>query len=128
MTVSEVARAQDREHASATRRLALAQDEATRLAGALASAAGTRLEPRAEARLSAGHAAVAAREQWLHWVDAGESLAPWADGEWAPEGTAGTTGGGRGDLALVRARIWQGEAALSRAVASVWATRTEKGQ
>jgi diguanylate cyclase (GGDEF)-like protein len=26
---------------------------------------------------------VAAREEWLHWIDEGVSLAPWADGEWA---------------------------------------------
>jgi hypothetical protein len=50
-----------------------------------AAVAGTREAPLAQARLSAGRAYVAAREEWLHWIDEGESLAPWADGEWAPK-------------------------------------------
>jgi hypothetical protein len=66
------------EHASAVRRLAGARDAQTRLEA--------RGEPLALERLSAGRADIAALEEWLHWVDEGESLAPWADGVWAPKG------------------------------------------
>jgi hypothetical protein len=35
--------------------------------------------------LSEARAYVASREQWLHWIEEGESLAPWADGVWSPQ-------------------------------------------
>jgi hypothetical protein len=73
------------EHASAVRRLAGAREEQARLDAMYAEVAGTQAEPFAQERLSAGRAYVASREEWLHWVEAGKSLAPWADGEWAPE-------------------------------------------
>src|SRR4051794_26224004 len=75
---------------SAIRRLATARAEATRLGALCDAAGGTRAEGLAQHRLSAGHADVASREQWLHWVEEGESLAPWADGEWARQTVAGT--------------------------------------
>jgi hypothetical protein len=28
--------------------------------------------------------AAAARAEWLHWIDEGQSLAPWQDGVWTP--------------------------------------------
>ena len=71
-------------HASAVRRLASARDEEARLGDLFAPAAGTRTGPVAEYRLSEGRANVASREQWLHWIEKRESLAPWADGEWGP--------------------------------------------
>jgi diguanylate cyclase (GGDEF)-like protein len=43
----------------------------------------------AEVSLCEARACVAAREEWLHWIDGGVSLAPWADGEWATEQPAG---------------------------------------
>ena len=121
MTVRHLARSDGPEHTSAARRLAGARDEQSRLDGLYAAAAGTPGEPLARERLSAGRAYVASREQWLHWVDEGESLAPWADGEWAPKVViaAGTRGTHRGDgkLSGVKERIERGEEELARAVA-----------
>jgi hypothetical protein len=85
MTVVCMARSSGPEHASAARRLARARDRERRAVGLVATTAGTLAAPPAESRLSAAHADVAARRQWLHWIDEGESLAPWADGEWAPQ-------------------------------------------
>jgi hypothetical protein len=85
MTVRNAVRSQAPEHASAVRRLARAREEEARLGDLCAAAAGTRTGPLAEHRLSEGRACVASREQWLHWIEKRESLAPWADGEWAPQ-------------------------------------------
>jgi hypothetical protein len=71
-------------HASAVARLGIARDEEGRLAELLTAAVDDRARRVAEVRLSAAHADVAAREEWLSWVDLGESLEPWADGDWAP--------------------------------------------
>jgi hypothetical protein len=107
-------------HNSAVVRLAGARDEERRLGTVRADAIGTGAQERAEERLSAGHADVAAREQWLHWIDEGESLAPWADGEWVPSDLSGphaeTARVGR-DLSVIRERIRKGELELGRAVA-----------
>jgi hypothetical protein len=84
VTADQMARRSGPEHASASRRLAGARDEHSRLGTRFKAAVGTAAEPLAQERLSAGRAYVAAREEWLHWIDEGESLAPWADGEWAP--------------------------------------------
>jgi hypothetical protein len=89
MTAGQMARRTGREHASAARRLAGARDEQGRLGTLFKVAVGTAAEPLAEERLSASRAYVAARKEWLHWIDEGESLAPWADGEWAPGVPAG---------------------------------------
>ena len=70
MTLPPAVRKRGPEHASAIRRLAAARDEQSR------------------SDTGANRAEVAAREQWLHWVDEGESQEPWADGEWAPNGRA----------------------------------------
>lgn len=83
MTVGYMARSSGPEHTSAVRRLAGARAEQRRLGGLLAAAAGTRAEPLARHRLSTARAAVASRAEWLHWIDEGQSLAPWEDGEWA---------------------------------------------
>jgi hypothetical protein len=85
MTTELMDRRTGPEHASAVRRLEGARDEQSRLATLLQAAVGTAAEPLARERLSAGRAYVAARREWLHWIDEGESLAPWADGVWAPE-------------------------------------------
>ena len=70
MTVIPMAPGSDEQHVSAVRRLARARHEEERLADLHAAA----------------QAVVASREQWLHWVDEGESIAPWEDGEWSPDG------------------------------------------
>jgi hypothetical protein len=85
MTAEQMARRTGPEHASAVRRLDGARDEQRRLATVFQAAIGTAAEPLARERLSAGRAYVAARLEWLHWIDEGESLAPWADGVWAPD-------------------------------------------
>jgi hypothetical protein len=89
MTVGYMARRSGPEHDSAVRRLAGAQDELGRVGSLYSAAAGSRAETLAQERLSAGRAYVASREQWLHWIDEGESLTPWEDGVWARRGPAG---------------------------------------
>jgi hypothetical protein len=84
MTVRHADRAEGPAYASAVRRLASAREEEARLGDLFARAAGTRTGPVAEYRLSESRANVASREQWLHWIEERESLAPWADGEWGP--------------------------------------------
>jgi diguanylate cyclase (GGDEF)-like protein len=86
MTVVPMARGSEEQHVSAVRRLAGARHEESRLGDLHAAAAGTREEKPAQERLSAARAMVASREEWLHWVDEGESISPWADGEWSPNG------------------------------------------
>jgi hypothetical protein len=85
MTGRHAVRNEGPEHASAARRLANARNEEVRLGGLSAAAAGTRTGPLAQRRLSEARAYVASRAQWLHWIEEGESLAPWADGEWGPQ-------------------------------------------
>jgi hypothetical protein len=80
-----MARSSGPEHTSAVRRLSGARDERNRLRSLSAAAAGTRAEPLAQRQLSAARAEVASRAQWLHWIDEGQSLAPWEDGVWAPQ-------------------------------------------
>ena len=85
MTVGCMARSSGPEHTSAVRRLSGARAERNRLRSLSAAAAGTRAEPLAQRRLSAARAEVASRAEWLHWIDEGQSLAPWEDGVWAPQ-------------------------------------------
>ena len=85
MTVGCMARSSGPEHASAARRLSGARDERNRLRSLSVAAAGTRAEPLAQHRLSAARAEVASRAEWLHWIDEGQSRAPWEDGVWAPQ-------------------------------------------
>ncbi|MEA2276564.1 MAG: hypothetical protein QOC78_1524 [Solirubrobacteraceae bacterium] len=49
-----------------------------------ARAVGTSTELAAAGRAGERSAAVAGREEWLHWLDHRESIHPEADGEWAP--------------------------------------------
>jgi diguanylate cyclase (GGDEF)-like protein len=86
MTAVPMAPGTNQQHDSAVRRLAGARYEESRLGDLHAAAAGTSEETPAQERLSAAHAVVASREEWLHWVDEGESISPWADGEWSPDG------------------------------------------
>ncbi|HEX8102743.1 MAG TPA: ATP-binding protein [Solirubrobacteraceae bacterium] len=81
MTVGHEARGRGQQHDSAARRLDEAQRRQRRLVDRLAP---ERDHAGAQESLSAGRAGIASLGQWLHWVDAGESLEPWADGEWAP--------------------------------------------
>jgi hypothetical protein len=82
VTFTNIARSDGPEHASAVRRLVGARKERRRLKGLYEAAVGSRAEPLAWERLGAARAHVASREEWLHWIEGGESLAPWADGEW----------------------------------------------
>ena len=91
MTIPPTVGRRGREHTSAARRLAAAREEQSR------------------SDTSISRAEVAAREQWLHWLDEGESQEPWADGEWGPNG---------GEADLIRERIRKGENDLRRAVAN----------
>jgi serine/threonine-protein kinase RsbW len=86
MAVGSTTRRRD-QHDNAVSRLAGARQEQARLSHLHAAAVGTRGETPARERLSAAHAVVVSREEWLHWVDEGESIAPWADGEWSPHGS-----------------------------------------
>jgi hypothetical protein len=116
------------EHASAVARLAAARVEQGRLGDVLTAAVGPRATGLAETGVSAGHADVAAREEWLNWVDEGESLEPWADGDWAPGLRAGPhlgTAGVAHELRIIRERIGRGEEDLIRAVEATGARITE---
>jgi diguanylate cyclase (GGDEF)-like protein len=87
MTVGPMPRGGARLRADAVMRLRGAQDEHGRLVGVVAtSASGKGSQALAESLLGASRTYVASREQWLHWIDQGESLEPWADGEWAHVG------------------------------------------
>jgi hypothetical protein len=109
------------EHMSAVRRLAAARGAQSRLDALQTPRAGTGAQTLALERLSAGRANVAARQEWLHWIDEGESLAPWADGDWAPNGptdpSAATAGAGL-SIRFIEERIRRGEDNLRRAVAA----------
>jgi diguanylate cyclase (GGDEF)-like protein len=85
MTAVPMAPGSEEQYVSAVHRLADARREESRLVDLHAAAAGTRAEVSAQERVSAAHAVVASREEWLHWIDEGESIAPWADGEWSPD-------------------------------------------
>jgi hypothetical protein len=117
---SRRARSSGSAHASAVRRLGNARDLQTRLGEHCAAVAGTRAEPLAQERLSAGRADVASREAWLHWVEEGESIEPWADGEWAPTNPVAPRGPdsrrfGR-EIRGIQQGLGRGEQDLARAI------------
>jgi serine/threonine-protein kinase RsbW/stage II sporulation protein AB (anti-sigma F factor) len=97
MTADYVARSSGLEHARAARRLLEARDRQGRLVDRLAI---TRGQVWADERVSAAHASVASRDQWLHWIDEAESLEPWADGEWAPRAGVLAEGARAGPFAV----------------------------
>jgi hypothetical protein len=112
---------------SAIRRLDTARAEATRLDALCNAAAGTRAEPLAQHRLSAGHADVASREQWLHWIEEGASLEPWADGEWGQATARERVPRSRLELAEAVARSAKRVKALER-VTEVATARHKRAQ
>ena len=85
MTAVSDARRVGPERASAVLRLGRSRAEESRLGRVFAAAIGVQAQEAAEDSLCEARAAVAAREEWLHWLDEGASLAPWADGEWATD-------------------------------------------
>jgi diguanylate cyclase (GGDEF)-like protein len=89
MTAVRDARHERPERASAVLQLARGREEEGRLGRVFAAAVGVQAQEAAEVSLCEARACVAAREEWLHWIDEGESIAPWADGEWATEHAAG---------------------------------------
>ena len=120
MTDPFTARRPAPERTSAVRRLAAAREDQRRLDALPAPDAPTH---------AAGRADVAAREQWLHWIDEGGSLEPWADGEWAPVDDAHERASESRDAAVgarvIRERIRQGEDDLRQAVADMARQRKE---
>jgi diguanylate cyclase (GGDEF)-like protein len=89
MTAVRSARHESSSHTDAVRRLARAREEASRLDGLFLAAVGAQAQEVAGDSLGEARACVASRKEWLHWIDEGTSLAPWADGEWAPDRSAG---------------------------------------
>jgi hypothetical protein len=79
----DAARAHDR----AARLLHSAEERLTAARDARDAHEGTPLERDDVTRVSEASAAVATKEEWLHWVDHHESTRPEADGEWGPEPT-----------------------------------------
>ena len=82
MSLPTIPQTQKTAHESAADRLAAARAELTKASRVSAEAAGTTRERDAVAAAGGARAEVAAREEWLHWVDQGRSARPEADGEW----------------------------------------------
>jgi hypothetical protein len=78
--------------ASAVSRLDDARDELTLAKRLRTAVAGTRLERYGAAVVGSAGARVAVRQEWLHWVDKGQSMHPEADGDWGlrPNGASAT--------------------------------------
>jgi hypothetical protein len=71
-----------RAHANATVRLCSAREELWRAQSRNAGAAGTPDAAAARHVLGEATAALASREEWLHWIERGTTIRPAADGEW----------------------------------------------
>jgi hypothetical protein len=82
LTAREV-QPRERAHASAVQRLRAARDRLATAERRLTDAVSPSAEWTATEVVSQLRAAVASREQWLYWLDHGESIRPVADGDWA---------------------------------------------
>jgi len=71
-----------RAHANATVRLCAAREEFWRAERRHAGAQGTPDEAPALRRVGEASAELAARTEWLHWIERGTTVRPAADGEW----------------------------------------------
>ena len=71
-----------RTHANATVRLCAAREELWRAERHHAGAQGTPEEAPAFRRVGEASAELAARSEWLHWIERGTTVRPAADGEW----------------------------------------------
>jgi hypothetical protein len=82
MQVTESATRRRRAHANATVRLCSAREELWRLESRHVGAAGSPAESLMLRRVAEASAKLAAREEWLHWIEHGTTVRPEADGEW----------------------------------------------
>jgi hypothetical protein len=80
--------------ANATVRLCAAREALWRAQRHHADARRTPAESAMCHRVGAAAAELAAREQWMHWVDHGTTIRPEADGEWGPTSERPDTVGG----------------------------------
>jgi hypothetical protein len=71
-----------RAHANATVRLCAAREEFWRAERRHAGAQGTPDEAPALRSVGEASAELAARTEWLHWIERGTTVRPAADGEW----------------------------------------------
>ena len=88
--------------ASAVQRLRLAQERLAAAKRRLAHARNTPDESAAAERVGECSAVVATREEWLHWIDTGESMRPEADGDWAHEHRPREEAGARRYVSMCR--------------------------
>jgi hypothetical protein len=84
MSVLETATMRAVTRANATVRLCAAREALWRAERHYAGARRTPAESAMCHRVGVATAELAAREQWLHWVDHGTTIRPEADGEWGP--------------------------------------------
>jgi hypothetical protein len=82
MSVFETATMRTVARANATVRLCAAREALWRARRDQAGARRSPTEAATCARVGAATAELAAREQWLHWIDHGTTIRPAADGEW----------------------------------------------
>ena len=82
MSVLEDATMRALARANATVRLCAAREALWRAERHRADARRTPAEPAMCHRVGVASAELAAREQWLHWIDHGTTIRPAADGEW----------------------------------------------
>jgi len=71
-----------RMRANATVRLCAAREELWRAERRHAGAQGTPDEALALRRVGEASAELAARDEWLHWIECGTTVRPAADGDW----------------------------------------------
>jgi hypothetical protein len=88
MTPLESLEGRGRARDNAVRRLRRAREQLAAAKRRRAHSASASTELAAEAQVGECSAAVANREQWLHWIDHRETIRPEADGEWGREGHA----------------------------------------
>jgi hypothetical protein len=94
MSVLETATMRAFARANATVRLCAAREALWSAERHQADARRTPAESAMCHRVGVATAELAAREQWLHWVEHGTTIRPEADGEWAPTPVPPDTIGG----------------------------------
>jgi hypothetical protein len=80
--MSAAENAKRRARANATARLCAAREELWRAERRHAAARGTPDEALESRRVGEATAELAARGEWLHWIERGTTIRPAADGEW----------------------------------------------
>ena len=82
MQITESASRRSRAHANATVRVCSAREQLWRLERGHIGAPGSPAESLMAHRVAEASAELAAREEWLHWIEHGTTMRPEADGEW----------------------------------------------